>query len=113
MVQENVHKGRYKDMREYSAKLDWNNTLKNKTATECWNNWLRRRQMCPLEKKQGKRSMKIHLSKEAIRKVKYKQMMQKSYRHSGSEENYVIYKSTLQLKLEIQREAMNKNLFLI
>ena len=31
------HKGRYKDMREYLAKIDWNNTLKNKTATECWN----------------------------------------------------------------------------
>ena len=30
-------KGRYKDMREYLAKIDWNNTLKNKTATECWN----------------------------------------------------------------------------
>ena len=24
-------------MREYLAKTDWNNTLKNKTATECWN----------------------------------------------------------------------------
>ena len=48
------HKGRYKDMREYLAKIDWNNTLKNKTATECWNilewNWLRRWQICPLEK---------------------------------------------------------------
>ena len=32
-----IHKGRYKDMREYLAKIDWNNTLKNKTATECWN----------------------------------------------------------------------------
>ena len=31
------HKGRYKDMREYLAKIDWNNTLKNKTAAECWN----------------------------------------------------------------------------
>ena len=31
------HKGRYKDMREYLAKIDWNNTLKNKTPTECWN----------------------------------------------------------------------------
>ena len=31
------HKGRYKDMREYLAKIDWNKTLKNKTATECWN----------------------------------------------------------------------------
>ena len=27
-----VHKGRYKDMREYLAKIDWNDTLKNKTA---------------------------------------------------------------------------------
>ena len=31
------HKGRYKDMSEYLAKIDWNKTLKNKTATECWN----------------------------------------------------------------------------
>ncbi len=33
----NVHKGRYKDMRKYLGKINWNNTLKNKTATECWN----------------------------------------------------------------------------
>ena len=32
----NYHKGRYKDMRKYLAKIDWNNTLENKTATECW-----------------------------------------------------------------------------
>ena len=35
MVQEKIHKGRYKDMRKYLAKIDWNNTLENKT--ECWN----------------------------------------------------------------------------
>ena len=29
------HKRRYQDMREYLAKIDWNNTLKNKTGTEC------------------------------------------------------------------------------
>ena len=33
----NVHKGRYKHMRKYLAKIDWNNTLKNKTATKCCN----------------------------------------------------------------------------
>ena len=66
-------------MREYSAKIDWNNTLKNKTATECWN-ILKSEidyvvdKFVPL-KKQGKRSKKKHLSKEAIRKIKYKQMM--------------------------------------
>ena len=41
--------------------------------------------------KQGKRSKKKHLSKEAIRKIKYKQMMWKRYRHTGSEEDYSIY----------------------
>ena len=33
----NFHKGNFKDMRKYLAKLDWNNMLMNKTATECWN----------------------------------------------------------------------------
>ena len=31
------HNGSYKDMRKYLAKIDWNNTLKIKTATECRN----------------------------------------------------------------------------
>ena len=31
------HKGRCKDMRKYLAKINRNNTLENKTATECWN----------------------------------------------------------------------------
>ena len=95
----NFHKGRYKDMREYLAKIDWNNTLKNKTATECWN-ILKREIDCVVDKfvplkKQGKRSKKKHLSKEAIRKIKYKQMMWKTYRHTGSDEDYAIYKEAL------------------
>ncbi|KAK2170833.1 hypothetical protein NP493_1133g00000 [Ridgeia piscesae] len=95
----NFHKGRYKDMREYLAKIDWNNTLKNKTATECWN-ILKSEIDCVVDKfvplkKQGKRSKKKHLSKEAIRKIKYKQMMWKTYGHTGSEEDYSIYKEAL------------------
>ena len=86
-------------MREYLTKIDWNNTLKNKTATECWN-ILKSEIDCVVDKfvplkKQGKRSKKKHLSKEAIRKIKYKQMMWKTYRHTGSEEDYVIYKEAL------------------
>ena len=46
-------------------------------------------------KKQGKRTKKKHLSKEAIREIKYKQMMWKTYRHTGSEEDYSIYKEAL------------------
>ena len=93
------HKGRYKDMREYLAKIDWNKTLKNKTATECWN-ILKSEIDCVVDKfvplkKQGKRSKKKHLSKEAIRKIKYKQMMWQRYRHTGSEEDYSIYKEAL------------------
>ena len=36
MYRRNFHKGNYKDMRKYLAKLDWNNMLMNKTAIECW-----------------------------------------------------------------------------
>ena len=38
----------------------------------------------PLQK-QGKRPKKKHLSKEAIRKIKYKQMMWKTYRHNHNQ----------------------------
>ena len=33
----NFNKGQYKDMRKYLAKLGWNNMLRNKIATGCWN----------------------------------------------------------------------------
>ena len=33
----NFHKGKYKNITKSSAKIDWNNMLRNKTATECWN----------------------------------------------------------------------------
>ena len=51
---------------------DWNNMLMNKTAIECWNILKYEIEtiidkFVPL-KKQGKRSRKKHLSKEAIRK---------------------------------------------
>ena len=86
-------------MRKHLAKIDWNNTLENKTATECCN-ILKREIGCTVEqfvplKKQGKRSKKKHLSKEAIRKIKYKQTMWKTYRHNESEEDYAIYKEAL------------------
>ena len=32
----NFNKGKYKEMRIYLANIDWNNLLKNKTATTCW-----------------------------------------------------------------------------
>ena len=35
-IGETSHKGNYKDIRKYLAKLDWNNMLMNKTAIECW-----------------------------------------------------------------------------
>ena len=75
----NFHKGNYKDMRKYLAKLNWNNMLKNKTATECWNIIKYEIEsiidkFVPL-KKQEKRSRKKHLSKEAIRKIVFKQTM--------------------------------------
>ena len=33
----NFHKCKYKELRKYLAKLDWNNILTTKKAIECWN----------------------------------------------------------------------------
>ena len=72
----NFHKGNYKDVRKYLAKLDWNNMLMNK-AIECWN-ILKYEIESIIDKcvplKKGKRSRKKHLSKEAIRKIVFKQI---------------------------------------
>ena len=50
--------------------------------------------MFPFEKT-GEMVKKKQLSKEAIRKIKYKQMMWKTYSHTGREEDYTIYKEAL------------------
>ena len=61
-------------MRKYLAKIDWNNILKNKTTTECWNVFKRKidcivSKFDPL-KKTWETVKKKHLPKEAIRKIK-------------------------------------------
>ena len=43
-------------------------------------------------KKQGKRSKKKHLSKEAFRKIRYKQNMWRVYKHTGTDTDYDAYK---------------------
>ena len=43
-------------------------------------------------RKQGKRSRKKHLSKEAIRKIAYKQTMWSVYRRTRKDEDYTNYK---------------------
>ena len=97
----NFHKGNYKDMRKYLAKLDWNNMLMNKTALECWNILKYEIESIidkffPL-KNQGKRSRKKHLSKEAIRKIVFKQTMWSVYRRTRKDEDYANYKEALNL----------------
>ena len=95
----NFHKGNYKDMRKYLAKLDWNNILMNKTAIECWN-ILKYEIESIIDKfvpfqKQGKRCRKKHLSKEAIRKIMVKQTMWRVYRRTRKDEDYAKYKEAL------------------
>ena len=46
-------------------------------------------------KKQGKRSKKKHLSKEAFRKIRYKQNMWGVYKHTGKDKDYEVYKEAL------------------
>ena len=95
----NFHKGNYKDMRKYLAKLDWNNMLMNKTAIECWNILKYEIESIIYKffpfQKQGKRCRKKHLSKEAIKKIVLKQTMWRVYRHTRKEEDYANYKEAL------------------
>ena len=95
----NFHKGNYKDIRKYLAKLDWNNMLMNKTAIECGNIIKYEIEsiidkFVPL-KKQAKRSRKKHLSKEAIRKIVFNQTMWRVYRCTRKDEDYTKYKEAL------------------
>ena len=69
--------------------------MNNKTATECWNilrGELDSATVPPTDsyiplKKQGKRSKKEHLSKEAFRKIIYKQNMWRGYKHTGEDKD--------------------------
>ena len=72
--------------------------LMNKTAIECWNILKYEIEsiidkFVPL-KKQGKRSRKKHLSKEAIRKIVF---MWRVYRRTRKDEDYANYKEALNL----------------
>ena len=73
--------------------------LRNKTSIECWN-ILKYEiqsiidQFVPL-KKQGKRFTKKHLSREAIRKILFKQTMWRVYRRTRKDEDYANYKEAL------------------
>ena len=88
-------------MRKYLTKLDWNDMMMNKTAIERWN-ILKYKiksiidKFVPL-KKQGKRSRKKRLSKEAIRKIVFKQTMWRVYMRTRKDENYTNYKEVLHL----------------
>ena len=73
--------------------------MNNKTATECWN--ILRGELdraidsyVPM-KKQGKLSKKKHLSKEAFRKISYKQNMWRVYKQTGTDKDYDAYKEAL------------------
>ena len=89
-------RGDYEEIRNSLALIDWNEKMNNKTATECWN--ILRGELdraiysYVLMKKQGKRSKKKNLSKEAFRKIRYKQNMWRVYKHTGTDKDYDAYK---------------------
>ena len=86
----------------------------NKTAIECWN-IVKYEIESIIDKfeKQGKRSRKKHLSKEAIRKIAFKQTMWRVYSRTRKDEDYANYKDALnQATTEIRKSKRNfeKNL---
>ena len=83
--------------------------MKNKTATECWD-ILRGELDTAIDsyvpmKKQGKRSKKKHLSKEAFRKMRYKQNMWRVYKHTGKDKDYEVYIEALNAATNEIRKA--------
>ena len=56
-------------------------------------------------KKQGKRSKKKHLSKEAFRKIRHKQDMWRVYKHTGKDEDYEVYKEALNAATNAVRKS--------
>ena len=75
----------YEEIRKSLARIDGNDKMNNKTATEFWN--ILRGELdndidsyVPM-KKQEKRSKKKHLSKEAFRNIRYKQNMWRVYKN--------------------------------
>ena len=89
-------KGNYEEIRKTLELIDWNDKMKIKTTTECWNILTGELDSAidsyvPM-KKQGKRSKKKHLSKEAFRKIIYKQKMWRVYKHTGKDKDYEAYK---------------------
>ena len=89
-------KGNYKEIWKRLAHIDWNDKMKNMTTTEC-GNILRGERDSAIDsfvpmKKQGKRSKKKHLSKEAFRKIRHKQNMWRVYKHTRKDQDYVVYR---------------------
>ena len=102
-------KGNYKEIRKGLAHIDWNDKMKNKTATECW--IILRGEIdsaidsfVPM-KRQGKRSKKKHLSKEAFRQIRHKQNMWRVYKHTGKDQDYVVYKEALHAATNEDRKS--------
>ena len=91
--------------------------LMNKTAIECWNIVKYEigsiiDKFVPL-KKQGKRPRKKHLSKEAIRKIVFKQTMWRVCRRTRKDEDYTNYKEALNLataKIRKSKRTFKKKL---
>ena len=81
-----------------------------KTATECLN-ILRGEIYSVIDsyvrmKKQGKRSKKKHLPKEAYRKIRYKQNKWRVYKHTGKDTDYDAYKEAINAATNEIRKSM-------
>ena len=86
--------------------------MKNKTGAESWNILNNELESViniyvPMTK-QVKRSKKTHLSKEAFKKIRYKQDMWRVYKHTGKDKDYEVYKEALNAETnEIRKSKRN------
>ena len=77
--------------------------MKDKTATECW--IISKEGIIETFVKKIKGNDLGRLSKEAIRKIAYKQIMWRIYRNTGNIEDYNNYKKALNLATAEMRKS--------
>ena len=86
--------GQARDEREEEEEEE--EETKNKTGSESWNILKSELDIVNnsyvIMKKQGKRSKKKHMLKEAFKKIRYKQDMWRVYKHTGNVNDYEVYK---------------------
>ena len=107
-----IMKGKYKEIRKSLAHVDGKGKMKNKASTILRSELDSAIDRYVPMKRQGKRSNKKHLSKEAFRKIICKQDLWRVYKHTGKDKDYEAYKEALNTATNEVRKSKQSLIYL-